>query len=144
LHFVVAQEYATGEGAKQDLAQVADWYQKAANQGLAEAELNLGPLYNRGDVVSLDSAQAAGWYRKAALEESAEAQYKLGSKYAGGQGLPVNFVEVYYWLDLAASTWSGSHQQVAIQVRNTVAARLLLIHPKRSSGLPSGWLRIRQ
>jgi hypothetical protein len=61
----------------------------------------------------------------------------------GGQGWPVHFVEVYYWLDRAASTRSRSRQQEAIQARNTVAARLLRIRPKHSSELSSGRLRIR-
>jgi hypothetical protein len=58
--------------------------------------------------------------------------------------LPVNFVESYYWLDLAASSWNGLHQPEADRARNTAVARLLLIHPKRSSGLGNCRLRIRQ
>jgi len=36
----------------------------------------------------------------------------------------VNYMEAYFWLDLAASNWSGTRQQQAIEARDKVAALL--------------------
>ena len=42
------------------------WYRKAAEQGLAEAQYNLGQVYTKGDGVAKDMIEAVKWYRKAA------------------------------------------------------------------------------
>ena len=34
--------YANGEGVEKDLTEAVIWYRKAADQGLAEAQFNLG------------------------------------------------------------------------------------------------------
>ena len=57
------------------------WYRKAADQGYAEVQYELGFLYNVGLGVSQDFAEAARWYRKAADQENAEAQHELGQLY---------------------------------------------------------------
>jgi TPR repeat protein len=42
------------------------WYQKAADQGYAEAQSNLGIAYAFGKGVLKDDKQAVYWYQKAA------------------------------------------------------------------------------
>jgi TPR repeat protein len=42
------------------------WYKKAANQGYAEAQFNLGIAYTIGKGVLKDYKQAVYWYQKAA------------------------------------------------------------------------------
>jgi hypothetical protein len=37
----------------------------------------------------------------------------------------VNLIKSYFWLDLAAKTWSGSHQDEAVRSRDLVAQHLL-------------------
>ncbi len=56
---------ANGRGVKQDDAQVVEWYCKAAEQGDALAQRNLGSMYRVGCGVKQDDAQAVEWYRKA-------------------------------------------------------------------------------
>jgi hypothetical protein len=41
--------------------------------------------------------------RKAAEQDDTNAQSKLGMMYLNGQGLPKDYVEAYFWLDIAAS-----------------------------------------
>ena len=50
----------------QDYTQAAKWYRKAADQGNADAQPNLGLMYEKGQGVPQDYAQAVSWYRKAA------------------------------------------------------------------------------
>ena len=51
------------------------WYRKAADQGLAEAQYNLGVAYLEGSGVGKDRAEAAKWFRRAAdqgMEDAAK------------------------------------------------------------------------
>lgn len=56
-------------------------YSVAADQGLAEAQNNLGALYRDGHGLSRDYAQAAQWWRKAADQGSVEALTLLNNMY---------------------------------------------------------------
>jgi TPR repeat protein len=49
-----------------DQAEAVRWFLRAAEQGLAEAQNNLGWVYANGFGVPKDKAEAARWYRKAA------------------------------------------------------------------------------
>ena len=53
------------------------WYRKAAEQGDAGAQNNLGKCYHNGQGVAQDYAQAVAWYRKAAEQGHAGAQEAL-------------------------------------------------------------------
>src|SRR5215510_13467908 len=61
-----AQTYVGEIYEKQnDFASAAQWYQKAASQGYAPAQIDLGSLYEQGKGVPKDPQQALAWYRKA-------------------------------------------------------------------------------
>jgi TPR repeat protein/uncharacterized RDD family membrane protein YckC len=62
--------------------------QKAANQGDAAAQNNLGLHYEIGWGVPKDLGKAAELYQKAADQGNARAQTNLGSLYQSGQGVP--------------------------------------------------------
>ncbi|MCA1955421.1 MAG: sel1 repeat family protein, partial [Zymomonas sp.] len=50
------------------------WYQQAANQGLVEAEFNLGIAYLKGQGVQKDKDKATFWLGKAADKGDSHAQ----------------------------------------------------------------------
>ena len=79
--------YANGQGVRQDDAQAAQWYRKAAEQGYAQAQSNLGVMYANGQGVRQDYVQAVQWFGKAAEQGIAEAQSNLGVMYVKGQGV---------------------------------------------------------
>ncbi|WP_048954519.1 tetratricopeptide repeat protein, partial [Haemophilus influenzae] len=60
---------------------------KAAEQGYANAQANLGSMYAIGRGVKQDVFEAVKWYRKAAEQGDAKAQLNLGVTYAKGQGV---------------------------------------------------------
>ena len=62
-------------------------YRKAADQGDAKAQFNLGNCYANGNGVQKDLTQAVFWYRKAADQGYVEAQYNLGQCYRIGYGV---------------------------------------------------------
>ena len=53
-------------------------FMKAAKQGIARAQYNLGLIYNKGQGVTKDARQAVYWYTKAAKQGYAHAQVNLG------------------------------------------------------------------
>jgi uncharacterized caspase-like protein len=80
------------------------WTRKAAEQGSASAQTNLGMMYyiGHGGLAS-DEAEALRWFRKAAEQGSASAQAWLGSMYEQGRGgLAEDKVEAVRWYRKAA------------------------------------------
>jgi len=87
----------THQGVPQDHVQAAAWHRKAAEQGNAQAQYNLGDLYDHGRGVPQDYAQAAFWYRKAAEQGNAASQFMLGDLYRQGQGVPQDYSQAAFW-----------------------------------------------
>jgi TPR repeat protein len=94
--------YAGGQGVRRDEAQAADWYRRAAEQGDASAQNNLGVMLANGQGVPQDDEQAVYWYRLAAEQGHALAQYNLGGMYNSGRGVARDTVRSYMWMLLAA------------------------------------------
>ena len=78
------------------------WHRKAAEQGYAESQYNLGVMYANVQGVPQDDKQALSWFRKAADQGYADSQYNLGVMYANGQGAPQNLIEAVFWFRKAA------------------------------------------
>ena len=76
--------------------------QERAEAGDADAQLQLGHLYESGEGVPKDFTEAAKWYRKAAEQGNAEAQLYLGCLYSIGRGVPKDFAEHLKWIRKAA------------------------------------------
>ncbi len=53
------------------------WYRKAAEQGVAEAQCNLGLCYLDGNGVAQNKVKGVMWLRKAAEQGNAEAKEML-------------------------------------------------------------------
>jgi len=74
----------------------------AAERGEAEAQLDLGTRYARGEGVDKNDAEAAKWLRKAADQGLARAQLDTGVLYATGRGVPRDATEAARWYRKAA------------------------------------------
>jgi TPR repeat protein len=72
------------------------------NAGNADAQVNLGALYEQGSGVPKDYAQAVNWYRKAAAQGDAEGEIRLGGMYYDGHGVPKDVVQIANWYRKAA------------------------------------------
>jgi hypothetical protein len=94
--------YDKARGVPRDAAQAAHWYRRAADQGFAPAQFNLGIMHENAEGVPRDLAQAARYYRAAALQGAPGAQHNLGLLYGKGHGVPKDSIEAYAWLTLAA------------------------------------------
>jgi TPR repeat protein len=69
--------YFNGKGTTRDYAQAIAWFNKAASQGSAAAQANLGIMYLNGLGVSPDRSKAREWLQQAALQQNASAKHWL-------------------------------------------------------------------
>ena len=77
-------------------------FRPLAEQGLVQAQYNLGLLCHEGQGGPRDYVAAALWYRKAAEQGVALAQAGLGLLYDEGLGVPQDFAEAAKWYRMAA------------------------------------------
>jgi len=84
------------------LADNLSHWQKRAEEGSANAQFNLGAMYDNGDGVPEDDSEAANWYLQAANQGHVNAQFNLGVMYADGEGVTENLSEAATWYRKAA------------------------------------------
>jgi TPR repeat protein len=92
------------------LTEAVGWFKRAAQQGNADAQFNLGIAYDDGVGVPKDSAEAAKWVRKAAEQGNADAQDELGRMYVLGDGVLKDYAEAARWYRKAAEQGSANAQ----------------------------------
>ena len=102
--FVLGIMHKKGLGVKQDYAKAMKWYQKAAENGNNDVQLQyeLGYMYENGLGVEQDYVKAAEWYEKAAINGHLLAQYNLGYFYDEGLGVKQDYVKAAEWYEEAA------------------------------------------
>jgi len=89
---------SAGIGTPQNYTEAVKWYRKAAEQGEANAQSDLGIMYHHGNGVPQNYAEALKWVRKAAEQGDAEASFELGWKYQYGyRGIPQDLTEATKW-----------------------------------------------
>lgn len=69
----------------------AEWMQKAADQGLVDAQVVMGALYDRGVGVEADRDQATQWYEKAAAQGHGTSLAVLGKNQAAKGSVQFNY-----------------------------------------------------
>jgi hypothetical protein len=117
--------YRDGQGVKQDYAEAAGWFRKAADQGDASAQFAIGTMCFKGQGVPPDYAEAIKWYRNSAEQGNSKAQYNLGFMYYNGQGVPRDDVQSYFWFSLAASRSAAEDHDKFSGARDVAAKRLI-------------------
>ena len=90
--------YYMAEIDSRDAVQAVKWYRKAADQGNADAQSNLGSIFSEGyRGVAKDLVESVKWYRKAADQGHAHGQFSLGSCYAKGEGVAQDMPQAVEW-----------------------------------------------
>jgi hypothetical protein len=100
--------YNGDAGWTRDPAAAAQWWARAAAQGLSDAQYCLGLSYYMGQGVPKDAAVAAQWWEKAAEQNHAAAQYFLGLCYWAGIGVAQSPPRARYWMREAATNGNES------------------------------------
>ncbi len=84
-------------------ARALAWFEKAAGAGDANAQAQLGYIYETGQGLPQDPARAHFWYLKAAEQGHTDAQAAVGYQFQSGQGTGQNFSEARRWYEMAAA-----------------------------------------
>ncbi len=123
-----------------DYATALREFRPLAEQGDADAQVNLGLMYDNGQGVPQDYAKAVKWVRKAAEQGLAKAQYNLGFMYGQGLGVPQDYVQAYMWFKLAASRFPLSEDRdKAVKNRNIIAEKMTLAQVSEAQKLAREW-----
>ena len=85
-----------------EIEEAVEWFRRAAEQGAADAQAELGFRYFNGDGMPEDYREAVRWFRRAADQGHTDAQTELGFMYANGHGVPRDYREAGRWYRVAA------------------------------------------
>ena len=99
--YQLAVSHADGDDLA-GLTAAVEWYLRAAKQGYAPAQYNLGHTYLHGRGVAQDAAEAFRWFGKAASQEVPEAQFNLALMHMEGLGVEKNPIKAVGWALQAA------------------------------------------
>jgi TPR repeat protein len=109
VRFPFAVMYDTAR-VTQDPRELVKWYRIAAEQGDADAQINLALMYYKGQGVAQNYSEAVKWFRLAAEKGLEYAQLNLGLMYAQGQGVSQDYEEAVKWYRLAAEKGDADAQ----------------------------------
>jgi TPR repeat protein len=101
---------SSGQVLNNDPELAAGWFFRAAEQGLADAQFNLGLMYANGEGVEKDMTQAVELFKKAAEQGHVDAQNNLGAMYFTGEGVERNEKKAIGWFEKAAAQGNADAQ----------------------------------
>ena len=91
-------------------AEAVRLFRSAAERGLADAQVDLGLMYEGGRGVAKDEVEAVRLFRLAANRGNAPGQFNLGWKYANGRGVAKDDVEAVRFYRLAVNQGHANAQ----------------------------------
>lgn len=103
---------------KEDYTAAYDEWLPLAELGDAEAQFNIGVLYDEGAGVARNLATAADWYRKAAAQGFIDAQTNLGIMYYHGLGVEQDHETAAHWFRLAADQGDAEATSYLQRIKN--------------------------
>ncbi len=113
--------------SKHDYNSAYTWFEKAALQGDAVAQRNMGEMFLFGHGTEPDFGKAVVWFSQAAEQGDNPAQYSLGMRYHFGQGVARDDTEAVWWWALAAE--QGNNDAQASLARRYEAGEGVLADP---------------
>ncbi len=141
--FALGRRLAWGlEGSKKDPHSALVWFHKAAEQGHARAQTQLGMAYQKGRGTRRDIPESVKWMRKAADQAHAKAQFEMGVYYRDGKGVPRDQVLGLMWLILSQEKGGIAAKIVApglargLKPRDRKEAWELVYQWREAHGLP--------
>lgn len=132
----LATLYAAGAGqsVQPNATESATWLERAADQGLPEAELEFGISLFLGRGVEPSKSRGVMYFRSAADKGIAAAQNRLARCYALGLGTDLNLIEAAKWHTLA------QRQGLADEGLDKVLAKLSRADKTTAARLADEWI----
>jgi len=109
---------------------VAIW-KKLAAEGQADAQYNLGVIYQHADGVEQDFGAALQWYALAAEQGDIAAQQAIGSMYMRGQGVKRDERAGIRWIMMQKVVAHHEHMNVAEKWKGQIERAILQDERKR-------------
>ena len=104
-------------GVSQNYEKALLWYRKAAEQGHAQAQFNLGAMYALGQGIAQDNKEAIRWLHKVAEYVDVETQFYLGKMYdkkwtheKAEESFPRDDEQVVFWYHKVAEQGHANTQ----------------------------------
>jgi TPR repeat protein len=119
----------------EDIIYTAKWYRFYAEQSDANAQNDLGWMYNKSNTTAQigptsmyedskgepqDDKEIFKWYHLAAEQGDTSAQIVLGVMYRNGEGVPLDNVKAHMWFNIVAA--NGNNK--AIMNRDKLLAKM--------------------
>ena len=92
---------------------LVDTLHKRAKASDAEAQVQLGKMYEEGDGILMDSKEAVRWFGQAAQAGNREGQYQYALALMDGRGVVQDYQAAFKWLEAAAK---GGHPAAEFQL----------------------------
>ena len=106
-----------GQGSPEDAQQSFAWFHKAAEQGNANAQAEVGWAYRNGQGVEQDESQSVMWFLKSAEQGNSSAQYGLGMAYASGKGVSKDPQQAIVWYEKSAQQGHAKAQAALAEIK---------------------------
>ena len=134
---VYGDDFQDGVDAYQrkDYKEAVRLYRLSAKQGDADAQYNLGWMYDNGQGVPQDYKEAVRLYRLSAKQGDVDAQYNLGVAYDNGQGVPQDYVLAHMWFNL--SVYNGYKD--GVENRNRVEKKMSPQQIEKAQEMARNW-----
>ena len=100
--YELGSRYAEGRTIARDPKLAAQWFEKAANQGLASAQYRIGSIYEKGIGVTRDLNISKTWYQRAADAGNVRAMHNLAVLIAEGSDGKPDYPAAANWFKQAA------------------------------------------
>jgi TPR repeat protein len=102
--FLIASPASLAQNKSTPNTETFDNLHDSASNGSAEAQFELGIMFEYGKGVAQDDAMAARWYEKAAAQQFTEAQYRLAVLYDNGWGMKTDKKKAFRLFEAAAKS----------------------------------------
>tara|TARA_R110002111_G_scaffold76736_3_gene121454 strand:+ start:1369 stop:2091 length:723 start_codon:yes stop_codon:yes gene_type:complete len=123
----IGASYKLGDGLPQSNKDAKIWYEKAASQGYADAQVQLGLIY-----LDTEPRTALKWFQAAAMQGSTDGQFLLASMYIRGEGVPQNQAEAYVWMSIAAASGDKDAKTMRDNIKQKLSSEALSKAQSRS------------
>ena len=100
--YYLARMSYSGFGVAHNMHEFVKWCQKAANNGIPDAQHDLAVAFAYGTGVTQDMKQAIYWYQIAANHDFGPAMHNLARAYGTGRGVPYDLDQSINWFRRAA------------------------------------------
>jgi hypothetical protein len=110
-------------GTEADPAKALYWYEKAAEQGDADAQLRSGWAYDSGEGAKIDKAKALCWYEKAAEQGERTAQFNCGNMYYRGVGTEKDLDKAAFWLEKSKAQGETEAEKLLQKIQQEKSAK---------------------